>query len=237
MVMRHRLGGTRLAAITVGGVIVCVAALALLLSDGGQSRGERIRASAEPATTTLPPTSQPTPSTVATTAATTTTLQPGQDRLSTASRLSVGALGPVKLGMTLAEASGAARQQIRTDPECNASQQSAYVDGNPYRKEVGQSYSAGLAFGVLDGRIVRMSITTAAFYTAEGIHVGSTEGEVLRAYPGAKQGTSSIANQPILTVANAQGQLMVFYLSRDQRTVINMGTLTSLSAETVYGGC
>jgi hypothetical protein len=119
------------------------------------------------------------PSTAASTVPTTT--RP-RELLTDASRLRLDGVGPVRVGMTLAEATSAAHTTIRiTGPDIGTDCRYAQaVDGPP-----------GLAFMVVDGRIVRVDVwpsppqpRPSPVATVSGAHVGSTEDQVKALYPG-----------------------------------------------------
>src|SRR5688500_214974 len=121
-----------------------------------------------------------TTATTATTAApasTTTTTAPG---LSDESRLVFDGIGPIKVGMTLAEASAAAGQPVEIDP--------GYVlDGCAYAEVKGGPQ--GLLLMVLRDketdpwRIVRIDVDDGSrIATLSGIRIGATEADVKRIY-------------------------------------------------------
>ena len=108
---------------------------------------------------------------------TTTTTAPG---LSDESRLVFDGIGPIKVGMTLAEASAAARQPVEIDP--------GYVlDNCAYA--VAKGGPTGLLFMVLRDnetdpwRIVRVDVDDGSrIATLGGIRIGATEADVKRIY-------------------------------------------------------
>ena len=127
--------------------------------------------------------------TTTTTAPTTTTTAPG---LSETSPLGFDGIGPIKIGMTLAQASAAVGKPVELDPnyildDCA----SAEVKGGP----------KGLAFMVLrDGasapwKIFRANVHEGAIATVSGIRVGATEAEVKAAYSG-KGGSYIVSPHP-----------------------------------------
>jgi len=127
------------------------------------------------------PSTTPTPTTAPPTTLPSTTLPPPSTalRLTPDSRLSVDGLGPVRIGMTLAEASAAAGVTIRLYPE-----QSGGLDCT-YAHPVNDSDE--MAFMVVAGRIVRIDIGRLGpnrVRTLSGIGRDSTEADVLKTYPG-----------------------------------------------------
>lgn len=117
---------------------------------------------------------------VSTTVASTTTTLP--ERLTERSRLRLDGIGPITVGMTLAEATAAAGTPVRVNepvPIGDGSCQYARAEGAP----------AGLWFMVFRGRIVRIDVfgdrgEPSSIATLSGVKVGSTEAEVMAAYPG-----------------------------------------------------
>jgi hypothetical protein len=99
------------------------------------------------------------------------------ERLTASSPLHLEGVGPVRIGMTLAEASAAAGVPVRLQdmppgPECRY----AYPDGAP-------GLGRDVAFMVLQGRIARVDVG-ATVRTVSGIGIGATEAEVQATYPG-----------------------------------------------------
>jgi hypothetical protein len=157
--------GPRLAIVAVA-VAVVGAGIALAGNVGGNDPGsvpvDTVVSSTVPGTTpTVPGT---TPTTVA-------------GRLTASSQLHLEGVGPVRIGMTLAEASAAAGVPIRLQdmppgPECRY----AYPEGAP-------GLGRDVAFMVLDGRIARVDVGDTV-RSVSGIGKSSTEAEVQATYPG-----------------------------------------------------
>jgi len=103
----------------------------------------------------------------------TTTL--AHEPLSDTSRLRLDGIGPVWLGMSLDEASSATGQAIRVDPRTDRGRGCAHAiaDGGP----------PNLRFMVVNGRIARVEAGPGPVRTLAGVGAGSTEAEVLAAYP------------------------------------------------------
>jgi hypothetical protein len=123
-----------------------------------------------PPTIVVPRTTPPVPATTA-----------APQRLTDASRLRLDGIGPVDVGMTLAEASAAAHTPIRiTGADIGTDCRYAKAEDGP----------PGLLFMVEGGRIVRVDVGTPAspspspVNTVSGAHIGSSESEVKALYPG-----------------------------------------------------
>lgn len=99
------------------------------------------------------------------------------ERLSASSRLRLDGIGPVLVGMSLDEASAAAGMAFGIVPNSDriGTGACAYAaaEGGP----------EGVSFMVVNGRIVRIDVTSAHIRTVSGIGAGSTEADVLAAYP------------------------------------------------------
>jgi len=98
-------------------------------------------------------------------------------QLSESSKITTGGLGPVRIGMSVAEATKAAGRVIlaptpgapTASPDCAF----AVVDGLP-----------GVAFMVISGVIRRVDIDEGTISTSSGAHIGSTEKEIKDLFPG-----------------------------------------------------
>ncbi len=153
-------------------------AVALLLVVGvagacGQA-GETASTAATSTTVpaTVPATTSSTPATIIT-PTTTTTTRPSP--LSHGSRLRIDGIGPVDVGMTVAEARAAAGTELalRKEPHCDVL--------------TAPSGPAGVALILTtpaSGRIELIVVTEPSVATVSGIRVGTTEAQVLATYPG-----------------------------------------------------
>lgn len=183
---RPRRLGTAVVVALVAALAVAGLSLAALRDDAATVRSAPL--GAEPATTVTPtptpttaaPVTTPAPQPPATSPSTTslpTTVAP--ERLTAESRLRLDGLGPVRVGMTLAEASAAAGVTIRLRPEESGGLDCSYarpVDG-----------PEDMAFMVVGGRIVRIDVGflgTTRVRTLSGVGRGSTEADVMKTYPG-----------------------------------------------------
>jgi hypothetical protein len=135
---------------------------------------------ATPPTTVAPTTVVATPTTKATASPPVTSAAVG---LTSTSRLGLQSIGPVLVGMTLAEASTSAKTPI------HASSGAAVDDACSYARA--DSGPPGVAFMVTAGRIVRIDVlpsppeaSAPTVTTISGVHVGSTEQQVRDAYLG-----------------------------------------------------
>lgn len=104
------------------------------------------------------------------------------ERLTPASRLRLDGIGPVRVGMTLAEASAVTGLAFAVDPRSSPQPERCGI-ATP------QGAPPGLSFMVENGTtIVRIDVRSAdgsppPIAATTGVHVGSTEAEVLAAYP------------------------------------------------------
>ena len=156
-------------------------------------------------------------------ALTSPTIPSGQERLSTASRLSHEGIGPVKLGMTLAEASGSGGLSVTARflacPAGAAIPAIALLD-----PEI-----PGLSIGLTsDLRIAYISVVNPAIATTRGIHVGSTSDDVLRAYPDATRRSGFNFNTPL--VVDGSANLLAFY-DGTGRFATNPGVVAGMHIE------
>ena len=172
---RGRRGLTALAA----AVVAAGMGLAALTIGGDRTSAVRSEMPATTVTTAVPATGPSTTVSGPATTSPTTTAPP--ERLTAASRLSLDAVGPVRVGMTLKEAAAAAGVPVRLldmppGPECRyAVPDRAAGTGDD------------LAFMVVDGRIARIDVGIMGpdrIRTVSGIGKGSTEAEVRATYPG-----------------------------------------------------
>jgi hypothetical protein len=214
-------------------VLALVAGVAVIVTrDDGSGRSVSVPPATQPegSTTVAPTTSTP----ATTTPPPTSTPAATDDRLSSTSRLGYAGLGPITLGMTLAEASQAAGTPIAHHPpgSCNA-EGTAYADA-VWPPAAGAPF---VVFGVSDDRIVTVRVFDPSVYTLSGIRIGSTEADVLSTYPNAQIGRGIYQNRAV-RITDAQGREIVFY----EDTYDTPGTVgaivlaTSRAAEEV-GGC
>ena len=120
--------------------------------------------------------------------------------------LAINGFGPIRVGMTLDEASTSARREITITYDSGRGCAYAEPRGGP----------EGLRFMVIDGEIVRIDIDSPSLTTLSGIHNGSTEADVYDAYPGRirreghpyDQGGSYLIYEP--KDASDQEYLMIF---------------------------
>lgn len=90
-------------------------------------------------------------------------------------RVGLRTFGPVRYGMTLAEASRVLGERLLPGLEYAA-------EGCSYLRP--RAIPRGTSFMVLDGRVERVDVDTAGVRTISGAQVGSTEDEVRALYPG-----------------------------------------------------
>jgi len=148
-------------------------------------------------------------------------------------RLGYDGLGPIKLGMTLEQASAASGAEIVlvNDPYCDpVPNDSAMVVGY-YRSEGEQ-----LWFGVVDGRIVNISTKNSVFFTISGIHVGDTRADVLRTYPNAEDRPEYGGGE--VRIMDSQGRVITFY-QPSRQSVEGIGVIRLAESPELndVGGC
>ena len=99
----------------------------------------------------------------------------GQAQLTERSKLAINGIGPIRVGMTVDEASQAAGVRLVK----------SYAPPNEefcsYFKLQGQPQ--GINFMVTKSRIVRVDISNQQITTIKGIKVGDTEEQIIKAYP------------------------------------------------------
>lgn len=97
-----------------------------------------------------------------------------QATLTTQSRVYINSIGPIRVGMTVREASRAIGRPLIPDREQN--EECFYVTpkGGP----------EGVHFMVTDGRIARIDISSREFATVRDARIGDTEAYIKRLYPG-----------------------------------------------------
>jgi hypothetical protein len=152
-------------------LVVAVGSAACGGSDGGTTGSVGLGATTSaPSTTASPITAAPTTA-VPTTAPPTTIAPP----LSASSRLRIDGLGPIDIGMTVEQARAAAGVELsaETTPYCT-------ILTTPRGPE-GVLFIVGTPSS---GRIDLIIVKGGSIATLSGIRVGSTESDVMAAYPG-----------------------------------------------------
>jgi len=226
-------GRGRLILVVLGTAIAAVAATAgiVIAADGDSPQAANSPSTTEvrlTAPTTITTANAPT-TTTAPTATTAQSVAPGPFD---AFRLGFEGLGPIKLGMTLEEASraGGAQLVLVNDANCDPVRNDSAMVTGYYRDE-----GAQLWFGISDGEIVSIFTKNPVFLTIAGIHVGDTRSDVLRAYPKAEDLPELSGGE--IHVADAQGRTIIFY--RPQQSVEAIGFIR-LAASTAFvntGSC
>ncbi|MGH9181277.1 MAG: hypothetical protein ACRDY5_06140 [Acidimicrobiales bacterium] len=151
-------------ALMAGGIAVALGVILLAADDGGGDGGDQ----AAVTTTTATGAS----STTAASTATTAPGAPGAEAL----RLELRGLGPVRIGMTVAEASAALGRDLQAlglgDPDagCELFAPAAGPDG--------------VAFLVTGGTVARVDVIGGPVVTTDGLAIGQTEAEAQQRYGG-----------------------------------------------------
>lgn len=172
--LRWAVGLVAAAVLAVGGFVVG----RMTAPDGG---GRSVATGAATSTTSGGDGST---TTAAATATTSSTAPP--PTLTADDRIQLDRIGPVGVGMTLAEASAAAGQPIEVDER---SSPGGSASGCVFA--VPSSGVPAVSFMVIDGVIARIDVGTPGVVTLSGVGVGSTVQEVLTAY-----GEERIAVEP-----------------------------------------
>lgn len=171
----HRASDPISGRVTRSQVGTVTATLALLLASCSGGGGDD-QISDEQAGSTLPPVTT-TSSTVSTSSSTVTSTTAPDAQLTAASRLRLDGIGPVRVGMTLAEASRVTGKRLSVD-----------ADSGPDAYSCGFARPPGgpdVAFMVIDGRIRRVDVgERSRTATVSGVRVGASETEVGRTYKG-----------------------------------------------------
>jgi hypothetical protein len=148
-------------------------ALVLGACGGGGGKG------ATSATTAVPTTVVDTSTSLGPSSATTSTTVPGGSTstttggaLSASSTVTLRGIGPVRVGMTLSEASSAAGKQIVAKPDATTECGYAAPEGGP----------DGVLFMVVAGRIARVDVSSGPVKTQSGAAIGDTEAQAQARY-------------------------------------------------------
>jgi hypothetical protein len=200
---RRRQLASRVAVATV--LVVAVGSGALLFLNGDDTT-HRIE-SGTTRTTSVATTTEATTTEATSVPATTvvqTTVPPGEDRLSTESRLGYAGLGPIKLGMSVDDAARVGHVEMVNDG-CGHSVHAG--------ADSGLTPVAGIEVSGAS-MIQSIDVSNPSISTISGVHVGSTRNDVLGAYPGAVEEAS------IIEITNGQGRVIDFALTGG--TVVHM---------------
>ena len=154
---------------------------------------------------------------------------PAQPALTEASRLVINGIGPIRVGMTVAEAeraSGVRLVQAYGDAACAV----FAPQGEP----------EDLRFVVTNGRIATVETFNSLIQTVSGANVGDTVDEVLAMYPGRLEVRPSEAvpnGQDLIFVPRDQGdrRFRVYFVTQNGQVIqIRAGRLPEVSW---YEGC
>ncbi|MCU0547426.1 MAG: hypothetical protein MUE44_35570 [Oscillatoriaceae cyanobacterium Prado104] len=106
----------------------------------------------------------------------------GQAKLTERSKLALDGIGPIRIGMTVAEASRAAGMRlIKTLSAGRTEEYCAYFEA--------QGGPKGISFMVISDRITRIDINNKRVTTIKGAKIGDTEDKIFSLYPGQIQAT------------------------------------------------
>jgi hypothetical protein len=213
---RRRSAAPRVAALCAAVAVVVVGVVVLTGGDDGPLRHITTGTSPSSSSTTTPasttvttPSFTPGPTTTAPPTTAPPRVVPGEDRLSTESRLGYEGLGPIRLGMPFDEAVAAAHVTVQRDPTC-----AMELYGEP------GSGVDSIAVWVLEG-IDTIIVSRPGINTISGIHVGSTRAEVLATYPEAANDDPGGAE---LLITNSEGRAIVFDFDGDAVSSMSLFT-------------
>jgi hypothetical protein len=119
----------------------------------------------------------------------------------------VDGVGPIRLGMSLAQAARAAGVQLVEQPGHNAQDWQACHYAFP---SVHGELELGLGLMLEDGTVTRIDIATPDIATRSGAHVGDDEHAVLDQYQGRLQGKQDADGAHYLVVYPEQPRQLVF---------------------------
>lgn len=100
-----------------------------------------------------------------------------QAQLTERSQLALNGIGPIRVGMTVDEASKSAGIKLITSGSAGVDEyQCSYVHPQGEPKEI--------AFMVVKGRIARVDINNKRMTTLRGAKIGNTQEQIIKLYPG-----------------------------------------------------
>lgn len=132
--------------------------------------------------------------------------------------LEIDRIGPIRVGMTLTEASKAARLQIKSEGKVESECEYAAAPGGP----------PGLGFFIVDQRIALIQVSDGPIATSTGIRVGDLDPKVLQAYKGGIEdsGKSRAPDEPRLFRIRSKDQ----FGARLELTIYSWGGKVDLMA-------
>lgn len=110
-----------------------------------------------------------------------------QTRLTEQSKLFLKGFGPIRIGMTLEQASQIARIKLITRSASINSYQCSYF--------IPEEQPKGVSFMVSEGRIVRVDINNKNITTVKGAKIGDTEESIFSLYPGQIRVTKNLSGR------------------------------------------
>lgn len=216
--------GRRRAALIVAWLMVAV-----VVASCGEETGDQSLTPPSSSVTTGPSVSTSAPTTAATPPGDSTTTTAPDAQLTTASRLRLDGIGPVRVGMTTAEASRAIQKEVRVGPDSGPNPSScgfARPEGGP-----------DIAFMVVDGKIQRVDVgPESSVATVSGVRTGDSEAKVHRVYgehlkveghPYAEDGRYLIYDSP---EPSQDGLLLIFETDGAMVTSFRAGERSAVEA-------
>ncbi len=214
-------------------VLLLVVAVAGACDENGGAAVGTVTSTSAPArtsTTSVAPNTSTTstPAPTATTATTSTTTRPAA--LSTSSRLRIDGIGPIDVGMTVAEARAAAGTglSLEKEPYCDV----LTAPGGPAGVDL-------ILTSPATGRIELIVVDEPSVATVSGIRVGSTEAQVLATYPGRIRTVNSSlpVHRLIYTAADPAlaDRVLVFVVDDGRVATMYAGLCNQAEADEICG--
>ncbi len=154
----------------LAGIATAVVLIAAACGDSGTTT--TVPPATAPPATTPPATTAPTTLPPAPTTTLPPTTEPPPPALDAGDVVTIGGLGPVRVGMSVEEATAAAGLSLVGEPDINPDCYFVVPEGLP-----------GVLFMVTDGTIARVDITEGSITTRSGAGIGSTEDEITAMFP------------------------------------------------------
>ena len=225
---------TRRVSLVIALLTLAVAAAGCGGTDGTEGSVEAGTATSSPTTaaptTTAPPVASTAPASSTTSPKVVTPPTTAAPVLSASSRLRIDGIGPITVGMTIAQARSAAGTELslKKEPYCDVLTAPRGPDG-----------VALIVTSPPTGRIDLIIVNGGPVATLSGIRVGSTEAEVLAAYPGRIRSVNPAlpvhrlvyeASDPALA-----DRVLVFVIDNSRVATMHAGVRNQVEADEICG--